>query len=495
MSPDEIYTTVKEIRDRARDRYQKKVSAVADFELPSLDGLGNARDAAEGHVASIGRVNPRPPGLVNNIAQGLKKLVGRALDWHIRDQVDFNRAVVRFMDTVIEVEAEQNSNLVRVARSVASLKETHEERYHELKGLIEHMSEQQDDMLRHWNQWRPAWEERLTASEISLLHSIREMEAGAREREERAREGEASFQTLVEYKHKQYLDALAKATDEIQDRSWNDIEKLKSQQEDLIHTELRLIRRRAAGGSAPSASAPVAPASAGGNEQAPAANSFPPLENFDYARFEERFRGREDYVARSQQFYLSRFRDCRRVLDLGCGRGEFLELLSKEGIEAQGVDLDADAVAACREKGLAVSQADLFQFLAEQPNGSLNGILCSHVVEHLAPARIAALVTTAAEKLAPGGLLAIETPNPACLATLAGDFFLDPTHVRPVPFNLLHFLYEEAGLGDIEIEELRMASEVIPEVMALDHVEGGEAFRKKFLGGLDYAILGRLRAS
>jgi 2-polyprenyl-3-methyl-5-hydroxy-6-metoxy-1,4-benzoquinol methylase len=488
MSPDEIYTTVKEIRDRARDRYQKKVSAVADFELPSLDGLGNARDAAEGHVASIGRVNPRPPGLVNNIAQGLKKLVGRALDWHIRDQVDFNRAVVRFMDTVIEVEAEQNSNLVRVARSVASLKETHEERYHELKGLIEHMSEQQDDMLRHWNQWRPAWEERLTASEISLLHSIREMEAGARERE-------ASFQTLVEYKHKQYLDALAKATDEIQDRSWNDIEKLKSQQEDLIHTELRLIRRRAAGGSAPSASAPVAPASAGGNEQAPAANSFPPLENFDYARFEERFRGREDYVARSQQFYLSRFRDCRRVLDLGCGRGEFLELLSKEGIEAQGVDLDADAVAACREKGLAVSQADLFQFLAEQPNGSLNGILCSHVVEHLAPARIAALVTTAAEKLAPGGLLAIETPNPACLATLAGDFFLDPTHVRPVPFNLLHFLYEEAGLGDIEIEELRMASEVIPEVMALDHVEGGEAFRKKFLGGLDYAILGRLRAS
>ena len=127
--------------------------------------------------------------------------------------------------------------------------------------------------------------------------------------------------------------------------------------------------------------------------------------------------------------------------------------------------------------------------------GSLNGILCSHVVEHLPPARIAALVTTAAEKLAPGGVLAVETPNPACLATLTGDFFLDPTHVRPVPFHLLHFLYEEAGLGEIEIEELRPASEVIPEVKALDHIEGGEAFRKKFFGGLDYAILGRVRAS
>lgn len=488
ISPDEVSATVKEIRDRARDRYQKKVPEVADFELPPLDGLGNARDAAEGHVASIGRVNPRPPGLVNSIAQGFKKLVGRALDWHIRDQVDFNRAVVRFMDTTVEVATEQNHNLVRVARGLASLQRTHEERYHELKGLIEEMSEQQRDMLRHWNQWRPAWEERLTASEVSLLHSMRDMEAGARERE-------ASFQTLVEYKHKQYLDALAKATDEIQDRSWNDIEKLKAQQEDLIHTELRLIRRRTTGGSAPTASIPAASPSASGNEQAPTANDFLPLENFDYARFEERFRGREDYVARSQEFYLSRFRDCRRVLDLGCGRGEFLELLSKEGIEALGVDLDADAVAACREKGLTVAQADLFQFLAAQPNGSLNGILCSHVVEHLPPARIAALVTTATEKLAPGGILAIETPNPACLATLTGDFFLDPTHVRPVPFNLLHFLYEEAGLGEIEIEELRPASEVIPEIKALDHVEGGEAFRKKFFGGLDYAILGRLRTS
>ena len=173
---------------------------------------------------------------------------------------------------------------------------------------------------------------------------MREMEAGARERE-------ASFQTLVEYKHKQYLDALAKATDEIQDRSWKGIEKLKSQQEDLIHTELRLIRRRASGGGSSSGAAPAGVASSGDNEGVPGVNGFLPLENFDYARFEERFRGREEYVARSQEFYLSRFRDCRRVVDLGCGRGEFLELMRKEGIEAEGVDLDADAVAACKEKG------------------------------------------------------------------------------------------------------------------------------------------------
>jgi O-antigen chain-terminating methyltransferase len=104
-------------------------------------------------------------------------------------------------------------------------------------------------------------------------------------------------------------------------------------------------------------------------------------------------------------------------------------------------------------------------------------------------------VASAAGKLAPGGVLAIETPNPACLATLTGDFFLDPTHVRPVPANLLHFLFEEAGLSNIEVHELRSASEMMPEIKALDRVEGGQAFREKFFGGLDYAILGRARAS
>ena len=148
MTPEQIAATVKEIRDRARGRRRKKVPEVADFELPPLEGLGYARDAAEGHVASIGRVNPRKPGLLNNIAQAFKKLIARALDWHIRDQVDFNRAVVRYMDTALEIEAEQNYNLLRVARGFAALKEAQEERYHELKGLLETVAQQQRDMLR-----------------------------------------------------------------------------------------------------------------------------------------------------------------------------------------------------------------------------------------------------------------------------------------------------------------------------------------------------------
>lgn len=480
MSPEQIAATVKQIREHAQGRYEKKVPEVADFELPSLDDLGYVRDAAEGHVASIGQVNPRPPGLANKTIQAFKKLIARALDWHVRDQVDFNRAAVRYMDAALEVEAEQNYNLLRVARGLAELKQIQEERYHEIKGLLESVGQQQRDMLQHWGQWRPAWEEKLTASEINLLHSMREMEAGARARQE-------SFRARLEQLHQQYGDALAETTNDVQQRLWHDLAKLRTEQESLIHTELKLIRRRA-GGAIPQQPAPEP-------DQTAASNGSVSPDDFDYARFEERFRGREDYVARSQEFYLQRFQGCRRVVDLGCGRGEFLELIHKLGIDAEGVDLDADAIAACREKGLNVTQSDLFTFLRGQPDSSLDGILCSHVVEHLQPASLIRLVTLAAGKLAPGGVLAIETPNPACLATLTGDFFLDPTHVRPVPANLLHFLFEEAGLSNIEVHELRSAAEVIPEIKALDRVEGGKAFREKFFGGLDYAILGQARAS
>jgi O-antigen chain-terminating methyltransferase len=97
----------------------------------------------------------------------------------------------------------------------------------------------------------------------------------------------------------------------------------------------------------------------------------------------------------------------------------------------------------------------------------------------------------AAEKLAPGGVIAVETPNPRCLAIFAGDFYIDPTHVRPVPPALLSFYFEEAGIGGIELHELHPAADLFPEIAALDNVEGLRDFRRKFFGGLDYALVGR----
>jgi hypothetical protein len=143
-------------------------------------------------------------------------------------------------------------------------------------------------------------------------------------------------------------------------------------------------------------------------------------------------------------------------------------------------------VALCRSKGLDAEKADLFTSLDSLADLSLDGVFSAQVVEHLPPERIPELIRLAASKLARGGLLAIETPNPECLAALAMHFFLDPTHSRPIPSALMNFYMEEFGFGSIEIRRLSPAVESMPALASLP-----ADFREAFFDGLDYAIFGR----
>jgi len=210
-----------------------------------------------------------------------------------------------------------------------------------------------------------------------------------------------------------------------------------------------------------------------------------PLE-FDYGRFAERFRGSEEYVKQGQQFYRPYFSGCRNVLDIGCGRGEFLEMMREAGISARGIDLSEEAIAICRHKGLEAEIADLFAHLANLPEASLDGIFCSQVVEHLPPERLPEMVKLSASRLSRNGVIAMETPNPECLAIFATHFYLDPTHTRPVPHPLLSFYLEEFGVGNIEVRRLSPALDSMPSLADLP-----DDFRNAFFGGLDYAIIGR----
>jgi O-antigen chain-terminating methyltransferase len=182
-----------------------------------------------------------------------------------------------------------------------------------------------------------------------------------------------------------------------------------------------------------------------------AATNAAPL---DYLAFEARFRGSEDAIRERQQAYAATFAGCRRVVDLGCGRGELVQLLVDAGIPAYGVEVNDDFVDLVASKGLEVLREDAVSHLAGLAPGDVDGIMASHVVEHLPPAVVTRLVETAFERLPEGGVLAMETPNPESLVAGSVNFHRDPTHLRPVHPDTLAFICESAGFREVRIERM-----------------------------------------
>jgi O-antigen chain-terminating methyltransferase len=175
------------------------------------------------------------------------------------------------------------------------------------------------------------------------------------------------------------------------------------------------------------------------------------LSVFQYSGFEDRFRGDEDAVRQKLKKYVSHFPAGRDVLDFGCGRGEFLELLREGGRIGRGVDLAGGMLDRAREKGLAVLEGDALEHLKTLPDGSLGGIFSSQVIEHLAPEYLRGLVRESLRVLRVGGVLLMETINPLSLFALSRIFFLDPSHRQPLHPEYLRYLLDGCGFSGVEI--------------------------------------------
>ncbi len=266
-----------------------------------------------------------------------------------------------------------------------------------------------------------------------------------------------------------------------------------------FHDELRILRQRVAA-QAKAGEALIQP---GAITKAGAAGDGPTRGTpaLDYYLFERSFRGTEEEIRVRQSFYAPMFRGRKNVLDIACGRGEFLELMRELNVPARGVDLDADMAGRCREKDLDVVRGDVFACLAEIPEASLDGIFSAQFVEHLPAEAYATLIAQCARKLAPGGVLAIETPNPECLAIFSQTFYLDPTHVRPIPHSQLRFLFAEAGLARITVHFLSPAGAQLPLIPPLrssviesarlrEWNDSVARFNETFFGGMDYVVIG-----
>ena len=189
----------------------------------------------------------------------------------------------------------------------------------------------------------------------------------------------------------------------------------------------------------------AAPAAALASATAPDTNAF------KYLAFEDRFRGSSDDIRGRLLDYLPLFEGASNVLDVGCGRGELLELLRERGIDARGIDVNDAMVEACRDRGLVADRADALAFVSAQPDGSLGGLIAIQVVEHLEPAYLMQLIEAAFHKLRPGAALVLETINAACWTAFFDSYIRDFTHVRPLHPETLRYLVQAGGFSTAEI--------------------------------------------
>jgi SAM-dependent methyltransferase len=178
----------------------------------------------------------------------------------------------------------------------------------------------------------------------------------------------------------------------------------------------------------------------------------PDLDAFKYVGFEDAFRGSRDEIRARLAEYAPRFDGLSNVMDIGCGRGEFLEILKARGVAARGVDANHAMVETCRATGLDVTEGDALGALTSLPDASLGGLFGAQIVEHLTPTYLLKLLEIAAHKLRPGGLVILETINPACWLAFFESFIRDVTHVWPLHPDTLQYLVRASGFRDVTVE-------------------------------------------
>lgn len=188
---------------------------------------------------------------------------------------------------------------------------------------------------------------------------------------------------------------------------------------------------------------------------APAKASF---DEGTYLAFEEQHRGDQEEIRRRQQYYLDTYvknwldRDMPGdILDLGCGRGEWLDILRENGYHAVGIDLNRESLKECQKKDLKVICMDAISYIKSLPDESVRMITSFQLIEHLEMPQLLSLFRELGRVVKKGGIIIMETPNPCNLQVGAASFYLDPTHVRQLHPEFVRFLTEQSGFGRIEV--------------------------------------------
>ncbi len=220
-----------------------------------------------------------------------------------------------------------------------------------------------------------------------------------------------------------------------------------------------------------------------------------------YVGFEDQFRGSSQEIRARQEDYAQLFAGSADVLDIGCGRGEFLDLLRERGVSGRGIDLNPAMVDVCRSRGLDADTQDALAYLRGLPDGALGGLIALQVVEHLEPAYLTRLLDAAFAKLRPGSLIVLETINPACWFAFFESYIRDITHVRALHPDTLKFLLIAGGFQQVEIryrapypehDKLQPVSAPPPLADTVETLNANvEKLNRLLFTHLDYAAIGR----
>lgn len=376
-------------------------------------------------------------GWRSRVADRLRMFLARIL----YRQQEFNAAVVDHLNrnALVGIEAHHAS-----ARTIAWVEDTVQSTLDQVDSKIEKLDGSIDE-TRRYQQALGAWERRSTDAVTALASSHQELRAS--------------------------LGVLQQAA----------------------HTLKREVARLAEGGVAAS------PAVAGA--AAIPAGQIESLDSHIYVGFEDRFRGSTDDIRQRVSEYLPFFQGARDVLDVGCGRGEFLALLREQGIRARGVDINGSMVDVCRQQGLDATEADALSYLRAQPDGSLGGLFAAQVVEHVEPRYLTGLLDAAFDKLRPGAPVIFETINPACWFAFFESYIRDITHVRPIHPDTLTYLLIASGFQHVDIRyrapypEHEKLQPIAPQESLGDAVDtlnaNVERLNRLLFTWLDYAAIGR----
>ena len=211
-----------------------------------------------------------------------------------------------------------------------------------------------------------------------------------------------------------------------------------------------------------------------------------------YVAFEDNFRGSRGDINNRLKVYLPLIEEAKigtassPILDVGCGRGEWLELLRESGYIAKGIDINRVMIEECQSRGLDVTQSDVIAYLRSLPDASLGAVVGFHIIEHLPFEVLIKLFDETIRVLQPGGITIFETPNPDNVLVGSNTFYTDPTHRNPLPSNMVKFLAEWRGLYNVKIMNLHPYTEEIK----LKGSAIAERFNEYFYGAQDYAVTG-----